>query len=91
MKIINRIVESEMTASEQVELMRLEDDIAQARDEVYFCEEEYKNARDWQTSLDIETDLKLSRIVLDRTVNNLNNYIDSITKTVMERITVTDV
>lgn len=91
MKIINRIVESEMTVDEQVELTRLEDEVSQARDEVDFCQEEYKNSRDWQTGLDIETDLKLSRIVLDRTINNLNNYIDCITKKVMERITVTDV
>lgn len=86
MKIINRIVESMMTADEQVELMRLEDEVAQARDEVEFCQEEYKNSRDWQTGLEIETDLKLSRIVFNRTENNLNKYIDSITKEVMARI-----
>lgn len=91
MKIINRIVEASMTPDEQVELMRLEDEVSQARDEVSFWEEEYKNARDWQTGLDMETDLNLSRIVLNRTINNLNNYIDTVTQAVMKRITVTDV
>jgi hypothetical protein len=91
MKIINRIVEAEMTASEQVELTRLEDEVSQARDEVSFCQDDYNHARDYQTGLDLLVELKHSRNVLDITINNLNNYIDVVTKRVMQRITVTDV
>lgn len=74
MKIINRIIEAEMTASEQVELMRLEDEVSQARDE-------------WEEAVDNQFDYSESEAVLSRTINNLNNYIDSITKIVMDRIT----
>lgn len=91
MKIIDRIVEAEMTADEQVELTRLEDEVSQARDDVEFAEDSVKNARDHYGYTEARDEVYCNFLILEKTINNLNNYIDSITKKVMERITVTDV
>ncbi len=78
--IINRIVEAEMTADEQVELMRLEDEVSMARDEVEWVDLD----RSYSQYVD-------ARNILHHCEQNLTNYIDSITKKVMERIQSTDV
>lgn len=81
MKIINRIVESEMTASEQVELMRLEDEVSDARDQLDFAMNDDNSGHD-----ELDRLCDIAQEDLYRCERNLNNYIDSITKIVMDRI-----
>lgn len=75
MKIINRIVEVAMTTDEQVELMRLEDEVCQARDE-------------YDDAIEGDCDELVNKYysILNSRIDNLNKYIERITKEVMARI-----